>query len=320
MVHRPPQSSSLKIIFVVGVLLVAAGVYGLLALAFPVKTSDDDEEVEVVATEVEIKKDSKEPKIPKFIDLSDVVEDWASSLGRGINVGLKIYDLNNKKVAAELNPDERFSTASLYKLFIIYEGYKELEQGDLFGNAILVNGKNVSECLDLAIRESDSPCAETLWSKIGRDKIEEIIKNDYQLENSSAAYLYSTPSDMVSLLERYYYHEDLSESSFEKIKDSLLTQPPIKSSACGGTCNFRIGLPSGFSSDVNVYNKVGFESDGVSKWKIYNDAAILEFSNLGRTYLISVFSENLPWSNTKVAALSSLASALEEAISSDSSE
>ena len=90
MVHRPPQSSSLKIIFVVGVLLVAAGVYGLLALAFPVKTSDDSEEVEVVATEVEIKKDSKEPKIPKFIDLSDVVEDWASSLGRGINVGLKI--------------------------------------------------------------------------------------------------------------------------------------------------------------------------------------------------------------------------------------
>ena len=100
----------------------------------------------------------------------------------------------------------------------------------------------------------------------------------------------------------------------------MLDQPSITSNLCGGTCNFRAGLPSGFSNAVKVYNKVGFESDGVGKWLIYNDAAILEFPELGRTYLISVFTENLPWSNSKITALSNLASALESAISPDSSE
>lgn len=328
MVHQPPERRPLEnqekfkltplslSFLVAGFIAAAAGIYGLLTLTLqksPVIVDPKDEEVTSTETETESK--TSKFKLPEFIDLQALVDDWTSSLNKGAKVGLEIYDLNNKKVAAKKNADSEFQTASLYKMFIVYEGYKEIESGDLDGNATLVNGNSILKCLDLAFRESDSPCAESLWSKIGRDKIEDIIEDEYKLKNSSAKTLTSTPSDIVSLLEIYYYHKDLTENSYSLIKDSLLDQPAIKSNLCGGYCNFRLGLPSGFSDDVRVYNKVGYESDGVGKvWKIYNDAAIIEFPKLGRAYIISVFTENLPWSNKKIQALSDLASSLEKAI------
>ena len=54
-------------------------------------------------------------------------------------------------------------------------------------------GYTILECLDLAIRESYSPCAETLWDMIGHQNLNDIIKNDFDITNSDISSLTSNP-------------------------------------------------------------------------------------------------------------------------------
>ena len=64
------------------------------------------------------------------------------------------------------------------------------------------------------------------------------------------------------------------------MKDSFLVQPAT-------TYNWRQGLPTGFSTDVLVYNKVGWHWNG-SQWAIYDDAAILDFTKYDRHFIVVV--------------------------------
>ena len=62
------------------------------------------------------------------------------------------------------------------------------------------------------------------------------------------------------------------------------------------TYNWRQGLPSGFSK-ANVYNKVGWDynPDG-GYWNIYHDAAIVEFPETNRHFIVVVMSNKVPFS------------------------
>ena len=73
-----------------------------------------------------------------------------------------------------------------------------------------------------------------------------------------------------------------------QIKDSFLNQPAT-------TYNWRQGLPSGFSK-ANVYNKVGwaYNADG-GYWNIYHDAAIVEFPESNRHFIVVVMTNQVPF-------------------------
>ena len=68
-------------------------------------------------------------------------------------------------------------------------------------------------------------------------------------------------------------------------QDSFLNQPTTE-------YNWRQGLPSGFSEKVDVYNKVGWDWNGKS-WNIYNDAAILNFRDEGRQFIVVVMTSGV---------------------------
>ncbi|MBQ6510892.1 serine hydrolase [Candidatus Saccharibacteria bacterium] len=226
---------------------------------------------------------------PAFIDLQAIVDSWASSLGS--NAGVYIYDLDNDKEAAIYNSDTTFSTASVYKLFFVYEAYLRINQGIDDPNAYFADGKTRIECLDLIIRESYNPCADPLRAEM-KYEIDDIIANKFKIEDTINGALSASPKAVGDMLKIYYKHEGLSDELWGKIADSMLNQPAT-------TYDWRQGLPKGFSA-ANVYNKVGWSYDG-ERWTIYNDAAIVEFPDLDRHYIVVALTRNT--SNRKLVEL-----------------
>ena len=60
-------------------------------------------------------------------DFQSVIDEWVKTVGG--NKSILIYDLDLDKKVAEYNIKENYNTASLYKLFVVYEGYKRVEEG-----------------------------------------------------------------------------------------------------------------------------------------------------------------------------------------------
>lgn len=219
--------------------------------------------------------------VADFLDLAYVVDDWQGTVGTNISVA--IYDLDNKEYAARFSASKSVSLASVYKLFVAYEGYLRIERGQWKGNEKFLGSYTRSECLDLMLRESYSPCAEKMAAEIGWNELDEIYEAK-GFTGTSVSKFTSTASDLVKLMQLYYNHTGLSEETWDEIKDSLLKQPASnREDTCSpGPCNWRQGLPSGFNV-AKVYNKVGWDYSEDSSWKLYNDVAIVEFSNLKKS-------------------------------------
>ena len=213
------------------------------------------------------------------VDFQAVVEDWASSVGGSKSI--MIYDLDKNELVGEYNSEEDYNTASLYKLFVVYEGYRRVESGVWPKDEYLAaTSQTILECLDLAIRESDSTCAEALWGIIGHEELDRIIRDDYKITSSDISSLISNPRDILKMMQLFYQHADVTDPTLiERMQDSFLNQPVT-------TYDWRQGLPSGFSV-AKVYNKVGWDYnlDG-NYWNLYHDAAIVEFPEADRHFAV----------------------------------
>lgn len=233
---------------------------------------------------------------PAFINLQPTVNQWASSVKA--RIGLMIYDLDNSQIAAELNANQVFSTASIYKIFFAYIGYQDIDSGHIdpnqpftITNDYRADAYTFSECLDLIIRESYNGCADPIRNTQRLYRRVEALIDELGLTNTTNGGLSSTPADITDFLKFLYYHHDLSAESWASFQDSLLNQPPTKVSG-EGIYDWRQGLPAGFSESVTVYDKVGWSWID-NYWAVYNDAAIVEFPDLDRHYIIVLFTNNL---------------------------
>ena len=252
-------------------LLLGAGiafVYGF----WHEKPADGSADVYSDVTEVEEPEEPEatEPVLPAKIDFQSVVDTWAASVGG--NRSVLIYDLDRGELAGAYNVNEDYNTASLYKLFVVYEGYRRVESGAWDGEARAGStGYTINQCLDLAIRESYSPCAETLWATIGHDALDVIIENEWGITGSDISRLVSNVGDIAKIMQKFYEHPDFKEPArLEAMWDSFLNQPKT-------TYEWRQGLPRGFVS-ARVYDKVGWAYNAAGKyWDIYHDAAIVNF-------------------------------------------
>ena len=212
------------------------------------------------------------------VNFQPVVDGWVESVGG--EKGIVIYDLDLDEVVGQYNADAKFETASLYKLFVVYEGYRRVQNGLLDPDEIISwTGHTTRECLDLAIRESYSPCAETLWAIIGHDELNKIVQNDFNIPDVIVSNLEATPTEIMQIMKLFYDHPEITdEELLITMKDSFLNQPIT-------SYDWRQGLPSGFSEKVNVYNKVGWNYNG-EYWAVYDDAAILDFTNENRHFIV----------------------------------
>lgn len=284
-----------KIVALIVILVaVAVGIYFAVSYFLNRDTASPKTESAVVDPEPE-----PEPEVvlPEKINFQSVVDEWGNIVGA--NRSVLIYDLERDEVVGEYNTTEDYNTASLYKLFVVYEGYRRVQSGEWQADEPAGStGYTVLKCLDLAIRESYSPCAETLWARIGHDNLDQIIETDFGITNSDISGLVSNPQDIMKIMKIFYEHKEITdENLIATMKDSFLNQPVT-------TYNWRQGLPSGFSK-ANVYNKVGWDynPDG-NYWNIYHDAAIVEFPEKDRHFIVVVMTNRIPYQ--KIAELGSM--------------
>lgn len=268
-------------------LVVASAVVGVCYLVL--QYNKTPEVIEETTPPEEPKEEEPEPEpLPDKIDYQPIVDEWVESVSG--NRSVLIYDLDRDEVVGEYNTKEDYDTASLYKLFVVYEGYRRVQSGEWNGEDIAGStGYTIAKCLDLAIRESYSLCAETLWAKIGHENLEEIIENDFNITNSDISHLTSNPEDITKILKIFYDHEEITdEELIAQMKDSFLVQPKT-------TYDWRQGLPSGFKK-ADVYNKVGWDyNPNGGYWNIYHDAAIVEFPDENRHYIVVVMTNRVPF-------------------------
>ena len=243
--------------------------------------------VEEVATTTDMP--PVEEKEYQKIDFQPVVDSFVNDTRSG-NRSVIIYDVERDEIVGEYNSGEKYGTASLYKLFVVYEGYRRLQSGEWkAGDKAGSTGHTILECLDLSIRESYSPCAETLWAKIGHAELDQIIKNDFKIMNSDISHLQSNPKDILEIMKIFYTHTDITDDTLtSRMKDSFLNQPET-------TYDWRQGLPSGFKK-ANVYNKVGWDYNPNGKyWNIYHDTAIIVFPETNRHFIVVVMTNRVPY-------------------------
>ncbi len=268
------------------VILVATVTIAVGFLVRAINTSQNPSEVSSQDSSDPEEQKTEEDK-PTKIDFQSIIDNWVMSVDG--NRSVIVYDPALDEIVGEFNPDEVYNTASLYKLFVVYEGYRRLENGvwnadDPAG----ATGRTILECLDLAIRESNSPCAETLRLKIGIEELNDIIKEDFKISNTNIGTLVSTPNDILKMMQIFYTHEEIKdETLIARMEDSFLNQPIT-------TYNWRQGLPSGFEK-ANVYNKVGWDYNPNGYWNIYHDTAIVEFPDGERDFIIVVMTNKVDY-------------------------
>lgn len=229
----------------------------------------------------------KEIEVEK-IDFQPIVDSWANSVSGSKSI--VIYDLERKETVGSYNVDEIHLTASLYKLFVVYEGYRRVQNGELDADEPAgLTGYTILECLDLAIRESNSRCAETIWQRIGEDELDKIMKKELNVTQLNVSNLSLRVKDIRNILRLFYEHPHIKDEALvARMKDSFLNQPATE-------YNWRQGLPSGFSNKVNVYNKVGWDYNEDGYWNTYNDAAIIEFPEQNRHFIVVVMTNRIPY-------------------------
>ena len=279
---------------IIFVLSFVAALMVLIVVSNGNNNGDDSEEqaqIQEDEPEVEDEPVEEEIKVIEKIDFQDVVDDWVATTGG--RKGVIIYDLDAGEISAEYNADTKFATASIYKLFVVYEGYRRIQNGEWSGDdAASWTGYNISECLDLAIRESNSSCAEIMWSMIGRDTLDEIVQRDFEIPGVEISTLTATPREIMEMMKKFYYHNEIvDETLVSRMKDSFLIQPET-------IYDWRQGLPSGFSEEALVYNKVGWNYNG-EYWDIYDDAAIIDFVNKERKIIVVVMTSGIDFRSNR---------------------
>lgn len=265
-------------------LLVIFGVVGWFYQNTKEKNNDKDVTTEtaevddesIVSQPSETKEEEKKPAFDNQ-KLQTVLDEWASSIPGSSRAGVVLMDEAGDELAS-VSAVETFFTASIYKLYVAYEGYRMVDAGTYDVSTPYLNGKTLGECLDLMIRESNSPCAEKMWNGIGKDLLDAKMK-EYGIKNTSMVGLSTTAEDAATMLARIDRGEGLSKESQAKFLESMKTQI------------YRDTLNVGFSSKVTVYNKIGFNGQ-----LEYHDTAIAKLAD-GRTIIVSVLTSEVGTKN-----------------------
>ncbi len=184
-----------------------------------------------------------------------------------------VTDLATETELAAHNTDEPYFAASIYKLYVAYLGYLDIQNGRHTLDDPFLGGWSRKECLDKMIRESHSPCAEKMWVEQGKEESTERLGDQFKLSGTSMVGLTTTAHDVNIILARLYARKDLNEAHTNLYLESLKNNI------------YRDVIPVALP-DLTVYDKVGF--NGLVE---YHDVGIVKLEN-GREVAVTLLSRN----------------------------
>lgn len=246
-----------------GALLTAAagamlywGILTLVGACFA--TSSADTKTESASTTAIAPSAAELAKAVSTTRLQSIVDSMTTSYGSG--VALVVTDLSNDATASA-NADTQFVSASIYKLFVAYGIYRDIDDGTVSASETLTaygTSSSVEECLDLMLTISDNTCGVALGARYGWSSLDEMLMREgyagTQLDNYDAeGYLDSdkltTANDVAKLLKSLYDGTLLSASSTKQFITLLVAD------------EINYMLPSGLPSGTVVAHKVGYLED-----------------------------------------------------------
>lgn len=288
--HLKKRNKKLVLSFVIAILIFGLSTYFVLSHSVSISQKAEQDNTPEVTVQPE-NNDQIAPALPSFSAeaLQSAVNQWAGGVNGSASV---VVSDSDGEILAELDPDQVYFAASIYKLYVAYEGYKQIDRGDTVGTDVYLNNNTRLECLDLMIRESDSPCAEKLWVELGKQNLTDTLVG-YGLTNTSMTDITTTARDAAVMLSMIARSEGLSDQSIALLKESMRTQV------------YRDSLNKSFSEDVIVYNKIGFNEQ-----QEYHDTAIVEFAD-GRKLILSVLTSGVGTRN-----ITELGRLIEQAVTS----
>jgi beta-lactamase class A len=218
-------------------------------------------------------------------NLQSEVEEWmAQQTGQ---FAVKVVDLGpTSPTLVDYQSDEQFFTASIYKLYVVYLGYQDVEKGQASFSDQVSGSRSRKTCLDEAIRSSDSPCGEALLNEIGGVNVNKRL-SEIGLSKTNFPGFVTSVNDASIILKKLYDVSGISKDNVDLFLDSMKVQPD----------KFRLGVPAAIT-DAIVANKVGY-----SETPHYHDTAIVYLPD-GRAYSMAIFTKGV--SVAKVKELASL--------------
>ena len=255
------------------VLLLLSGAF----LVYVVSSDERDDTDESAGTVQQATPEEQQPEepVPELPSVQAELDQVLTSV-RGTHSVL-VEDLETGAVLASHRPDETYFTASIYKLYVAYLGLIDIQEGVHNPDEPYNQGRTRIECIEVMLRDSDSPCPEQMWEEQGRDIGNQRLQ-DLGLTNTDLLAITTTTQDANTILKRLYEQTDLTEEHTELFRNSLRDYPERE---------FREGLPAAFSeaTDITVYNKPGLYDEG------WLDVAIIMVPN-GREVAVSIFSDS----------------------------
>jgi len=259
-----------KLLVAIFLIVLTGGIY-LKFFKDAAKSSSDSQTTQSSGSQ----KDPEKPTgwQPAASAYQTVIDTWAASHKGDYSI---VITTTGGTVLASYRADTEYFTASLYKLFVIYEAYQRVDDGTFSLDEPYLNGWSRGKCIDEAIRSSYSPCAEKLWNELGKETLTNQMES-YGLKHTSLVGLSTSAADVAIILRNIEQGKDLSPASQAAYLDSMKTQDAL----------YRRGLPAGFEAGgATVYNKVGW--NGHVEW---HDASIVDFGS-GKKLIVTVLSEN----------------------------
>ena len=208
--------------------------------------------------------------------LSALIKNYAQD--KPGDYGVSLVELSGARRSAGVNENKQFVTASTYKTYVAYSVLRRIESGEFKWNNPIIGGRNLAQCFDAMIVNSDNPCAEELVKKIGYTPLHNDVRGlglngtsfiDMQSFKTTAGDL----SRFMAMLE--VGQLPISEENREKFIKVLKRNV------------HRQGIPSGTTGEVA--NKVGFLD------KYLHDTAIV-YSPKG-TYVLTIMTSDSSWAN-----------------------
>jgi beta-lactamase class A len=205
--------------------------------------------------------------------LAAMLKDLAAVKGFGISV----MELNGRTGGA--NGNKSFTAASTYKLFVAYAVFKQIEAGQMnWGDN--VNGRTVEACFEVMIVKSDNPCATALASRIGWQKIEDMMHGIGLASTQLSPQLLTTANDLGLFLYKLQNGSLVAPADQARLLDAMKRQI------------YRAGIPAG--TGLAVANKVGFIDSYI------HDAGIV-YGPRG-PYVMVIMTSGSSWSEVAAAA------------------
>ncbi len=175
---------------------------------------------------------------------------------------------------------KRYHPASMYKLYVAYSVLKRIASGEMHWEDTATAGKNIGQCFDVMIVNSDNACAEWLGDTVGWAKINtEVRAIGLTNTNTIRGTMYTTAEDQTLFLTKLHTGTILGPTESSRLIELMKRQV------------YRSGIPAGVG--VPVADKVGF-LDG----KLH-DAAIVYGP---KTYTMAILSSGSTWAQIADAA------------------